>query len=798
MGRTKTKGSTTTTIKESSPVEGRFIDPPTNKWIIGKELGKGSCGSVHQLSKQPQNATTSRKKEKDWVVKLAKLSKTNARRSKNRKKTLMERNADLLNHEDVLYRSTLNDLRGTMVPDVPMGSKNPSGIGEIDGYRFLVMEQMEAPLSSIIPILFSRYQSSLSKRTSSRRARKTSNTDVVIPLGQIATRLITLLEQIHYLNYVFVDVKAENYMLGFSSSNESDIVKRIRLIDFGQLESYNDVTLKTKNKHRHDEYQGAKEGEGVPIIGTPLYASCNISRGHTVSRRDDLEACGYVICELILQLGEYVSSNSGGVNGTSVVKDGLLPWSRGMSDTEVLKVKEEAMKCFSSKNVDDDKSSLSSEFYDSLAKGRGNRESVADVMRDYFNIVMNLKYKEKPDYDRLKSILGELKASTLPDNEDDDQIAKKPKARSSMRRRSAPVVLKLSSNDDSKEQPIPQMRTTNNSTRLLTKTKTPTTTAVEDATLRQGMQVDPNLINLKRKTRSSLRTALLPNHHDAVGGVHGTPSNVRKMGSSKSRKKRVTQIERITTTVEVIDSDEEENLGEVAQYREVPFPTTVPNFFPPAATQFENAKEDSDIEMMTTVEDLEEESWRSCHSSHSEDGFEENAIPMQIDITFGGVEKENILNRIPQTEAGIVRGNTETVDTVVVETRKAVSSIKNPKYGLKLVSLEGPHKGESICIESAITFGSNPSNRTKSKPFRLENDSLVSASHAKLVLTKSGGNMTKKKKGKTPVLSIRVHDLKSTNGTFVDGQKIPVGGTKQAFVGHEIQIGKSTFEIKKI
>ena len=46
-------------------------------------------------------------------------------------------NADLLYQENVYYRNVLNDLRGTVVPEVPHpGEGGPPGYGDVDGEAF--------------------------------------------------------------------------------------------------------------------------------------------------------------------------------------------------------------------------------------------------------------------------------------------------------------------------------------------------------------------------------------------------------------------------------------------------------------------------------------------------------------------------------------------------------------------------------------------------------------------------------------------------------------------------------------
>lgn len=58
-----------------------------------------------------------------------------------------------------------------------------------------------------------------------------------------------------------------------------------------------------KNKHKMNQHPDAQ------LVRTPVYASLNVLGGHTVSKRDDLEACLYIIFELILQIVDYSVSS---------------------------------------------------------------------------------------------------------------------------------------------------------------------------------------------------------------------------------------------------------------------------------------------------------------------------------------------------------------------------------------------------------------------------------------------------------------------------------------------------------
>lgn len=211
------------------------------------------------------------------------------------------------------------------------------------------------------------------------------STKTKIPLGDIATSLLECIQSVHSAGLVYIDVKSDNFMLAPVSKQYKTLADRIRLIDFGLVENYNDMTT---GRHRIDE-------EGAALAGTPTYASLNVMSGHTCSRRDDLEALGYVICELIVGLA----------------KQGELPWSCAKSDDELLKMK--------SLEMDEKKRSKSKLF--AVLKGCG-----ADVvMNNYFKEVMGYKYSEAPDYDSLGCYLKKL-IVTLSSGGDKRTAAKSP------------------------------------------------------------------------------------------------------------------------------------------------------------------------------------------------------------------------------------------------------------------------------------------------------------------------------------------------------------------------------------
>ena len=115
-----------------APPEGLHIGSSSKPWIIGRKLGSGACGSVHELI-PPANSKSSQ----SYAVKIAALPKNKAGTNRTkRKKTAEERNADLIGHEYQTLQNLGPSVRGKFVPDIPfMGS--PPAYGDLDGETFM-------------------------------------------------------------------------------------------------------------------------------------------------------------------------------------------------------------------------------------------------------------------------------------------------------------------------------------------------------------------------------------------------------------------------------------------------------------------------------------------------------------------------------------------------------------------------------------------------------------------------------------------------------------------------------------
>ncbi len=220
------------------------------------------------------------------------------------------------------------------------------------------MEKMDCPLSDIVPELL-------------KNARSSSTID----FGPVAVQLLKCVQAIQDRKHLVVDIKPENFMLSSTAGKGSGflpkLASRIRILDLALVQPWSSI-----GAHRSNDGTSG-------LAGTPLYASLNLHNGETPSRRDDLEALGYVIAELIMKI----------TSGNALMEP--LPWSVGKSDDLIGQSKSEMV------------NNMNSTFYKQLGS-----PGVVKVIKEYFAIVRGYTFKKTPDYDDLSKLLSKIKIPT--------------------------------------------------------------------------------------------------------------------------------------------------------------------------------------------------------------------------------------------------------------------------------------------------------------------------------------------------------------------------------------------------
>ena len=225
----------------------------------------------------------------------------------------------LLEHESYI----MSHLRGPALPSVKI-------YGYSRTHNILVMELMGKSLED----LFEEYPE---KKFSVRC------------VCNIGYQMIEILEYIHNRNIIHRDIKPDNFVIGLNEKR-----KYIYILDFGLSKKYrNSKTLK--------HYTIIKSKN---LTGTARYASIHALNGLTQSRRDDLEAVGYVLLYFLR---------------------GRLPW-QGIP----VRTKEERYK-----KIMDKKLATSAE---ELCQG------FPQQFTDFINYTRQLQYEQDPDYYYLKNL----------------------------------------------------------------------------------------------------------------------------------------------------------------------------------------------------------------------------------------------------------------------------------------------------------------------------------------------------------------------------------------------------------
>lgn len=95
----------------------------------------------------------------------------------------------------------------------------------------------------------------------------------------LAEQMISCVEYVHSKGLIHRDIKPENFAMGLGAKAD-----QVHIIDFGLSKRYRNPSTRQHIQYREDK----------TFVGTARYASINTHLGREQSRRDDLEAMGYV------------------------------------------------------------------------------------------------------------------------------------------------------------------------------------------------------------------------------------------------------------------------------------------------------------------------------------------------------------------------------------------------------------------------------------------------------------------------------------------------------------------------
>mmetsp|Transcript_44221 Transcript_44221/g.96193 ORF Transcript_44221/g.96193 Transcript_44221/m.96193 type:complete len:333 (-) Transcript_44221:126-1124(-) len=169
----------------------------------------------------------------------------------------------------------------------------------------------------------------------------------------LADQMINRVEYVHAKNFIHRDIKPDNYLIGLGKK-----ANQVHIIDFGLAKKYRDP--KTQ---QHIPYR-----ENKNLTGTARYASVNTHLGIEQSRRDDLEAIGYVLMHF---------------------NRGRLPWQGVKAGSR--QAKNQQIYCCKSQISDDE-----------LCKG------FPEEFVRYFQHCRSLEFSDRPDYDYLRGLMRDV------------------------------------------------------------------------------------------------------------------------------------------------------------------------------------------------------------------------------------------------------------------------------------------------------------------------------------------------------------------------------------------------------
>ncbi len=146
-----------------------------NKWVIERFVGEGACAKVYSVNE------VNRSLDYDVVAKVIPLAKTKSKKDKEQ-----DRICNTLNYEYILYTGLLVDF-----PCAPRRPAKFYGDDQLAGVRYLVMERLDMDLIGLAK----------------------AGIPSVSTVGNLGLQILEGLRWLHAKNFVFVDVKPDNFML---------------------------------------------------------------------------------------------------------------------------------------------------------------------------------------------------------------------------------------------------------------------------------------------------------------------------------------------------------------------------------------------------------------------------------------------------------------------------------------------------------------------------------------------------------------------------------------------------------
>jgi serine/threonine protein kinase len=584
-------------------------------------------------------------------------------------------------------------------------------------------------------------------------------------VGPIAVRMIEILQQFHSTNHILVDVKPENFMLASSSASSSkalvtNLAQRLRCLDLGLVLYF----LDERGKHAPDT--------GGSLQGTPLYLSLHAHEGSTPSRRDDVFAMGLVLIEWMFRL-------QAGIKAKTTTTSRNLPWAAQSSDDAIGRVKKEQV------------TNRQSELYKSLPPAMG------DIFHQFLSQAHELKYAAEPDYAAFAKLVQGLELSR--------PVAVAAKKATTRRKQSAAEA--PPSDDPS---PDSERRTTRSGTRFgVFSSSSPESegSPVKMRKIRSSTAVDEDgdqvMIDVENEEDENKE---MDEFLDAQSGDDADWVHVDKKKETACSDTEMGGVgKEMGGKLDVVQGP---HMGESLLI--FPGKTVIVGANPKTkknetAWKLEGLVDDSHAKLdlsITKSGTLSVSVTNLCNSLTYCRGPAVDKLSMSqssIVCREGTIQLGETILKVKQWSAD---RSTRVKKEAVVEVDEPKASKSRAKddaamssstakassgQSAVIVVKAGPHKGLKQAFDvsgtKAIVVGSHPT-ASSSHLMKLTEDENVENSHVRLEMAFSKG-----------YLKMKVTDLKSHSGTFVDGKRLDKGKSIMFFRNQEITIGDSSFSV---